>query len=115
MDNIKGRKIFEARKNAGLTLEELGERIGVSKATIKRYETGEISNIPSDRIEMIAKATGVSESFIMGWETLQPENAVLHAKILKDADVLEMVKKYYLLSDDKKQLVLSLIDGLSKK
>lgn len=113
MDNIKGKKIHEARKNAGLTLEELGKLVGVSKATIKRYETGEITNIPSDRIEAIAKATGVSESFIMGWEHLKKENAEFHASILKDARLLELIRKYSLLPEDKKILVENLIDGLS--
>lgn len=114
MDNIKGKKIHEARINANMTLEELGRLVGVSKATIKRYETGEISNIPSDRIEAIAKATGVTESFIMGWEHLKKENAAFHASILKDADLLEMIRKYSLLPESKRELVKNLIDGLSK-
>lgn len=115
MDNIKGKKIHEARKNAGLTLEELGKRVGVSKATIKRYETGEISNIPSDRIESIAQATGVSESFIMGWEHLKSENAEFHASVLKDFELLEMIRKYKSLSPSGQQLVKNMIDELSAK
>ena len=55
--NTKGKNISEARKNAGLTMEELGKMVGVSRATIKRYESGEIANIPDDKIEKIAKAT----------------------------------------------------------
>ena len=35
--NTKGKNISEARKNAGLTMEELGKIVGVSRATIKRY------------------------------------------------------------------------------
>lgn len=113
--NTKGRNILQARKKAGLTLEELGEKVGVSKATIKRYETGEITNIPSDRIELIAKATGVSESFIMGWEELKEDNASFHAYMLKDKKLQDMVKKYYQLSDNDKELINNMIDSLLQK
>lgn len=60
--------IYYYRKKRGLTLEQLGTCIGVSKATVHRYETGAIENIPSDKIEGIAKACGVSPAAIMGWE-----------------------------------------------
>lgn len=60
--------IHRYRKQKGLTLEELGQAIGVSKATIHRYESGVIENIPSDKIEAIAKACDVSPSEIMGWK-----------------------------------------------
>lgn len=60
--------IYYYRKRKGLTLEQLGDRIGVSKATIHRYESGTIENIPSDKIEAIANACGVSPAAIMGWE-----------------------------------------------
>lgn len=64
--------IYYYRKRKGLTLEQLGKRIGVSKATIHRYESGTIENIPSDKIEAIANACGVSPAAIMGWEEKQP-------------------------------------------
>ena len=86
--NTKGKNISEARKNAGLTMEELGKMVGVSRATIKRYESGEIANIPDDKIEKIAKATKVSEAFLMGWDTLKKENAAFHARILKSSQPL---------------------------
>lgn len=113
--NNKGRNIYEARKSAGLTLEELGKKVGVSKGTIQKYEKGEISNIPSDRIEKIAHATGTTEAFIMGWETLKEENASFHASILKDKDLLDMIAKFRQLSDDDKQLINNMINSLLNK
>lgn len=113
--NTKGKNIYDARKKAGLTLEELGKKVGVSKATIKRYETGEIPNIPSDRIELIAKATGVSESFIMGWDSLVESNAEFHASILKDKELQEMIRKYNQLNESEKTIIKSMIDSLIAK
>ena len=42
--------------------------IGESKQTIYKYESGVVSNIPSDKIEAIANALDVSPAWICGWE-----------------------------------------------
>ena len=113
--NNKGRNISEARKNAGLTMEELGKIVGVSRATIKRYESGEITNIPDDKIEKIAKATKVSEAFLMGWDTLKKENAAFHARILKDAELQELIKDFLMLDKTDQELIKNMIQSLKRK
>lgn len=113
--NTKGKNILEARKNAGLTMEELGKMVGVSRATIKRYESGEIANIPDDKIEKIAKATKVSEAFLMGWDTLKKENAAFHARILKDAELQEFIKDFLTLDKTDQELINNMIQSLKRK
>ena len=113
--NTKGKNILEARKNAGLTMEELGKIVGVSRATIKRYESGEIANIPDDKIEKIAKATKVSEAFLMGWDTLKKENAAFHARILKDAELQEVIKDFLMLDKADQDLIKNMIQSLKRK
>ena len=113
--NTKGKNISEARKNAGLTMEELGKMVGVSRATIKRYESGEIANIPDDKIEKIAKATKVSEAFLMGWDTLKKENAAFHARILKDAALQELIKDFLTLDKADQELIKNMIQSLIRK
>lgn len=61
-------RIKKARADSGLTLEEVSLKVGVSRQTIQKYESGIISNIPSDKIEKIAKALDVSPAYLMGWE-----------------------------------------------
>lgn len=68
--NPIGDRIKEYRLLKDMTLEELAKHTGVSKATIFRYESGEISNIPSDKIELMSNALGVSPALIMGWEII---------------------------------------------
>ncbi len=63
-----GDRIKNSRLKIGITLEELGKKTNVNKATIHRYESGVISNIPSDKIEIIAQALNVSPAYLMGWE-----------------------------------------------
>ena len=56
------------RKLKGLSLEELSDRVGTSRQTIHRYETGVISNIPHDKVEALARALGTTPAYLMGWE-----------------------------------------------
>jgi repressor LexA len=65
-------RIKEARRLSKLTLEEVANRVGVSRQTIQKYESGVIANIPCDNIELIAKATNVSPAYLMGWEEAKP-------------------------------------------
>lgn len=63
-----GENIKKKRLEAGLTLEDVAKIVGVSRQTLSRYETGVIGNIPSDKIEAIAKAIHTTPAVIMGWE-----------------------------------------------
>lgn len=67
-------KIRELRKKNKLTLDEVAEALGTSKQTIHRYENGIISNIPHEKIEMLAKILSVSPSVLMGWEDSDLQN-----------------------------------------
>lgn len=71
----KGEKIRAAREAKGITQEELGRICGVSKQTIYKYEQGLITNIPSDKIEIISAALGMEPAYFMGWDDT-PENAI---------------------------------------
>ena len=62
-----GENIRKLRKARKMTLLELAEAVGTSKQNIHRYETGVISNIPSDKIVAIAEALGTTPSALMGW------------------------------------------------
>ncbi len=64
-----GEKIKRKRLSLGYTLEELAQKVGTSKQTIFRYETQEISNIPAEKIELIAHALKTTPSYLMGWES----------------------------------------------
>lgn len=64
------------RERLGLTMEELGDKVGVSKATIQRWESGEIKNVRRDKISKLANALNTTPSTIMGWDeqTNDPKN-----------------------------------------
>ena len=52
----------QRRTELGLTMLDVAKLVGVSEATISRYESGNIKNMRRDRIEKYAKALQVSPS-----------------------------------------------------
>jgi len=62
---LLGRRIKQAREQAGLTQELLAERIGVSRTAISRFELGEIE--PNIRnLAALASVLGVSSDYLLG-------------------------------------------------
>ena len=71
-----GDRIKEIRESLGMKQVDFADRIGVSKQNLYKYEKGIIRNIPSDKIEVIAKIGNVSPAYIMGWVSADPEGLV---------------------------------------
>ena len=67
--------IKREREKAGISQTDFAKMIKVTKQTLYKYEQGIITNIPSNKIEEIANALGVSPSYIMGWEDTTEEPA----------------------------------------
>ena len=69
-----GERIKQLRKENDMTLEEVATRIGVSRATVLKYETGSITNIPTERIHQLANLFKVTRPYLMGWTDVRNEN-----------------------------------------
>ena len=65
MSNI-GELIEKRRKELGLTLEEVGNYVGVGKSTVKKWETGYISNMRRDKISLLSKILQISPTELIG-------------------------------------------------
>lgn len=76
-DNIK---LY--RQKSGLTLQELADKINISKSTLHKYESGKITNIPSDKITNMANIFNISPAELMGWTDVMGQIALVN--ILKD-------------------------------
>ena len=66
-------RLKAARTAKGFTLDEVAAKVGVSRQTIQRYESGVISNIPSDNIEKLAAALDTTPAALMGWAAPPPK------------------------------------------
>ena len=70
-DNNIGQKIKSRRQELGLTLEELGLRVGVGASTVRKWETNYIKDMKSDKVQKLAEALGVTPAYLMGWDESQ--------------------------------------------
>lgn len=63
-----GERIKFYRLQAGLTLLEVANRLGVKEATVQRYESGVIKTLKYDTIADLARILGVKPGQLLGWE-----------------------------------------------
>lgn len=63
-----GQKIYNLRTQKGLTLEDLGNMVGVGKSTVRKWENGMIANMKRDKILKVSEALGTTPAYLMGWE-----------------------------------------------
>lgn len=63
-----GQKIKELRKQLNMSVDDLAAKLGKNRATIYRYEKGDIENLTLDVLEPLAKALGTTPGYLMGWE-----------------------------------------------
>ena len=69
------KRIKEKRIEKGLTQEELGQKLGLQKSAIAKYENGRVENIKRSVIGKMAQALECTPSYLMGWE--QPELEII--------------------------------------
>ena len=131
-------RMKSARERRGMTLDELGKRIGLSKGTLSRYETGEVKGIRLNTINDIALILDVNPTWLLGEsdneemsasqrETLtefgdletrlviSPSTSDLGdclAAVATDDDIREVVSMLLKMSDEKKELALKMLDAL---
>lgn len=62
-----GDRIKERRIELGYSVDELAEKLGKNRATVYRYESNEIENLPITTLEPLAKALNTTPAHLMGW------------------------------------------------
>ncbi len=91
------------REELNLTQKEVADFVGVSEATISRWESGEIKNLRRDRISALAKILNLSPSTIVGEleEEVLPEdsNSILKISNLSPT-LLEKLERFLELAEE---------------
>ena len=80
-----GRRIKERRQELNISAVELADRLGLSKATVHRYENGDIRNIKLPVVESMARALRLNPLWLIG-KSDQKE-----ADSMGDEDLLVMI------------------------
>ena len=63
------------RKELKMTLKEVANTVGVSEATVSRWESGDIKNMRRDKIAALARVLDVPPAVLMDWEQFDEELA----------------------------------------
>jgi transcriptional regulator with XRE-family HTH domain len=105
-----GERMKRVREEKNLTLEEMARVIGVTKATLSRYESGEIKEIPLNRVEAVANILSVSPEWLIGWtdERCRDVDEDMDLRYIK---VMQSAKK----SGIKPERLAALVEFLSKE
>ena len=98
-----------ARQKKNISITVLEQELGYSNGSLAKAK-----DIPSSRIAEISKHLGVSMEFIMTGEEskFSKDRAILEVQITDDEALMRRLKKYMELSQEKKDLILNMIDNL---
>lgn len=81
-------RIRKRRKELDISADDVAEAIGVSRATVYRYESKDIDNMPLTTLEPLAKILKCSPGYLMGWE----QNA--QSDFTVSSDEMELIVEY---------------------
>ena len=68
-----GERIRRRRLELGYTVDDIAEKLKKNRATIYRYESDEIENLPITTLEPLAKILDTTPAYLMGWDEEKPE------------------------------------------
>lgn len=103
--NEIGKRIRALRLEKRLTLEEVGNYVGVSKTTVKKWEDGVIQNMRTDKVTKLAKCLGVTEGYLLGYDD-EPKPEIIPIKKVSTASGIVDVNVDYLYQLDDESRIL---------
>lgn len=96
------------RLELNLTLEEVGNIVGVTKSTVAKWEKGNIQNMKRDKIALLAKALDVTPNFIIG---LEPTELSADDKKIQEISNILQKNNNYILSPIKRGNKVDIIEN----
>lgn len=106
-----GEKISSKRKALGLTLEEVGNAVGVGKSTVLKWENGYISNMRRDKIALLARVLKMNPT-----ELIEDDGNISKTEKRSEehfsADELSIIEAYRNLNDEGKEKIRDYISDI---
>ena len=100
-----GERIRMLREQHGLTMEALGNMLGIKKAAINKYENGSVENIKRSTIKEMARIFGVSPCFLMWGEEMEATKL--------SSDETTLLESYRALNAAGQSIALNTVKGLA--
>ena len=114
-----GKRIRHRRWLAGVTQQQLAERVGIKFQQIQKYETG-ANRVSASRLWDIAEALDVDVSFF--FEGLEQERdtekatsatSAAPSDLLGDKEALDLIRSYYAIPENQRRRLFDLARVLS--
>lgn len=80
-----GNIIYQRRIELGLTLEDVGNAVGVGKSTVRKWEKGMIKNMGRDKIAALAKVLNINPALLIRLDSINP----MKSRILSQEEIKE--------------------------
>lgn len=88
---MKANEVMKLRRQElGLTQKEVAARVGVTEATVSRWESGDIKNMRRDKIAAMARVLDIPPAVLMDWEDFDAETAERRRLISEFTDILNV-------------------------
>lgn len=121
-----GSRIREFRKRLGLSVDDVAEKLGKNRATIYRYESDDIENLPAPILGPLAKVLHTTPAELMGWEsppiptskassTAQAISISTASALVCTQEEVDHLKNYRQLDEAGRELVDSMIEKLHEQ
>ncbi len=85
-----GQRIYALRKQRKMTQEDVAKRLGVAVQTVFKYEKGIVTNIPLDKLEVLARILDTTTTYLTGWGGEDEDNNRETVKNLITADLVKI-------------------------
>ncbi len=119
-----GARIRARRQDLGLSVDELAARLGKNRATVYRYENGDIENLPVGILAPLASALETTEAYLIGLandpaplavHSVTPIEKIKAALEQEDSQTAEIIKLVLDLPESKQAEALHYIRYLSER
>ena len=92
-----GERIKKRRTELGLSVDDIAEKLGKGRATVYRYENGDIEKLPTTVLEPLARVLKTTPAYLMGWEENNKNNTAPDYSNIKGIMPLPEMQKIPLL------------------
>lgn len=60
-------RLKDRRKELGLTLQEVADKMGLTRSTVQKYESGLIKGVETSILERLSEVLSCTPAYLMGW------------------------------------------------
>ena len=105
-------RLRQRRTDLDLTLEDVGNMVGLSRSAVQKHEKGIIKNIYVSTVEQFAKALRCNPAYLMGWvDDPEIEKGEGEALVLTPPEI-DIVTKYRSINEEGQEKVADYVDDL---